>query len=638
VSSPDPEAERAQQVIERLLVDPVFRGEFRRDPVGACVAAGLPGLARELGVGVGSGLETLELRESRSSLAGVVMAAAVEGLSVAEARAFVEHGVHGVHGVKGVSGSSLGRGVRVPSGVSRVQGVEHRVVGEVRGVQHRVAHEVRAAGGAPAGGAPAGDQAGSSTAPASQAPGSQAAPAASAGSPAPQAGSGNAAPGAAHQASVRAGSAASGSASAASAAPVSAAAVSSAPGAGSASGSSSLPWPDAPGAGGAPAGGSAAVGSTPVAGLADGASSVAGGGSAGVAGLLGSPGLQASPAARTFLASRAADPRMVSVLGSVLSHHQVGVASVVSTSSPVHVQALEIVSVDGQPVGPDNFAARDLVTEIAAMGAGVRPDEIGTPWPIQSPGFFSDPSSQGSLRLAFEMPGVNAAAGQAGVVPGAAGAAVPGAAGAVPGAVPGAAGTPVYAAASYPAAAAPGAAVPGVVNPAAATAVPGSGASPASNAADQAQQLAGTGVPGPLSADPAAAAKVSSMVRFADSIIGKPYISGGGHGDWGPQPGYDCSGFVSAVLHAAGYLTHPVDTTLMPSQPGIEAGPGKFVTIFDRALPGQSGHVIMEINGQFYESGGRQGPWGGGGGVMKIGKPSADYLAAFPNVLHPQGL
>src|SRR5947209_20634277 len=86
----------AGRLVERLLVDPVFRGEFRRDPVGACVAAGLPGLAGELGRGSGSGMETLELRESRSSLAGVVMAAAVEGLSVAEAQAFAEHGAKGV--------------------------------------------------------------------------------------------------------------------------------------------------------------------------------------------------------------------------------------------------------------------------------------------------------------------------------------------------------------------------------------------------------------------------------------------------------------------------------------------------------------------------------------------------------------
>jgi cell wall-associated NlpC family hydrolase len=366
--------------------------------------------------------------------------------------------------------------------------------------------------------------------------------------------------------------------------------------------------------------GSAGVGGpVPASGVVD-VTPAVGGGSISAASLLESPSLQASPRAKAFLASGGADPRMVSLLGSVLSHHQVGVASIVSASAPVHVQALEIVSVDGQPVGPDNFAARDLVTEIAAMSPGVRPDEIGTPWPIQSPGFFSDQTSQASLHLAFEMPGANAHAN--GAVPGA---------GAPPGAqaVPGAAS---YPAAAYPAAAYPAAPAPGGVQPAVA------GAAPASTAAGQAQQLAGSGPPVSLAADPTASAKVSAMVRFADSIVGKPYIIGGGHGGWGPQSGYDCSGFVSAVLHAAGYLTHPVDTTLMPSQPGIEPGPGKFVTIFDRALPGQSGHVIIEINGQFYESGGRAGPWGGGGGVMKIGKPDAGYLASFPNVLHPQGL
>ena len=48
--------------------------------------------------------------------------------------------------------------------------------------------------------------------------------------------------------------------------------------------------------------------------------------------------------------------------------------------------------------------------------------------------------------------------------------------------------------------------------------------------------------------------------------------------------------------------------------------------------------MIIEINGQFYESGGSHGAWGGGGGVEKIGTPSATYLAQFPNVLHPAGL
>jgi cell wall-associated NlpC family hydrolase len=374
------------------------------------------------------------------------------------------------------------------------------------------------------------------------------------------------------------------------------------------------------------------------------AESAAGGGGVGpvgVSGLLEAPGLQASAQARAFLASGGVDPRVVSVLDSVLAHHSVGVADVVSSSSPVHVQVLDIVSVDGQPVGPDNFAARDLVTEIAALGSGVRPDEIGTPWPIQSPGFFSDASSQGSLHLAFEMPGTNAGAVEqaagapgAGAVPGAAGAPIPGA-----GNYP----APAYPAAAYPAAAAPGAAVPGTVQPAVAGAVPATGvpattAAPGSGVAEQVQQIAGAGGGGALGSDPAATVKVGDMVKFADSAVGKPYVYGGGHGDFTPQPGYDCSGFVSAVLHSAGYLTHPVDTTALPSQPGILAGAGKFVTIYDRALSGHDGHVIIDINGQFYESGGMHGAWGGGGGVEKIGRPSDDYLKTFEHVLHPEGL
>ncbi len=128
------------------------------------------------------------------------------------------------------------------------------------------------------------------------------------------------------------------------------------------------------------------------------------------------------------------------------------------------------------------------------------------------------------------------------------------------------------------------------------------------------------------------------MVNEANSLVGKPYVYGGGHSGWGPQTGYDCSGFVSAVLHAGGYLTSPVDTTALPSQAGMVSGPGQYVTVYDRALSGQNGHVIIQINGQFYESGGMHGAWGGGGGVQKIGTPSASYLATFPTVLHPEGL
>ncbi len=132
--------------------------------------------------------------------------------------------------------------------------------------------------------------------------------------------------------------------------------------------------------------------------------------------------------------------------------------------------------------------------------------------------------------------------------------------------------------------------------------------------------------------------RVQAMTREADSLLGEPYVWGGGHSDWGPQAGYDCSGFVSAVLHAGGYLTSPQDTTTLPSAAGIEPGPGQYVTIYDRNQSGQEGHVIIDIAGQFYESGGESGAWGGGGGVEKIGTPSAAYLATFNDVLHPAGL
>jgi cell wall-associated NlpC family hydrolase len=164
-------------------------------------------------------------------------------------------------------------------------------------------------------------------------------------------------------------------------------------------------------------------------------------------------------------------------------------------------------------------------------------------------------------------------------------------------------------------------------------------ASPAGGVAG-ADQLAGAG--GSLgSLDPASAAKLEAMVHQANALVGLPYVWGGGHAGWEPQAGYDCSGFVSKVLHAGGLLSQPVTTDNLVGQPGIASGPGSHVTIYDRAHPvtGQSeGHVIICINGQFYESGGQHGAWGGGGGVEKIGRPSASYLATFTNVLHPEGL
>src|SRR5919108_5918069 len=76
------EADVAAKLIERLLADPAFRARFRRDPAGACREAGLEQLAQEMSLGGGKAMHTLDIRESKSSLAGVMMAAAMEGVGI----------------------------------------------------------------------------------------------------------------------------------------------------------------------------------------------------------------------------------------------------------------------------------------------------------------------------------------------------------------------------------------------------------------------------------------------------------------------------------------------------------------------------------------------------------------------------
>ncbi|MGZ4203583.1 MAG: hypothetical protein ACXVRH_16160, partial [Thermoleophilaceae bacterium] len=46
---------------------------------------------------------------------------------------------------------------------------------------------------------------------------------------------------------------------------------------------------------------------------------------------------------------------------------------------------------------------------------------------------------------------------------------------------------------------------------------------------------------------------VQLAIQAANHLRHKPYVWGGGHGSWRAR-GYDCSGSVSYVLHAAGLL------------------------------------------------------------------------------------
>ena len=85
-SAEDRQNELVAKLIERLLVEPELRAAFRRDPAQACLDAGLPELAAELGPS-GKAMHTLQLRESKSSLAGVVSLSGCDSAAIKQAEA-----------------------------------------------------------------------------------------------------------------------------------------------------------------------------------------------------------------------------------------------------------------------------------------------------------------------------------------------------------------------------------------------------------------------------------------------------------------------------------------------------------------------------------------------------------------------
>ena len=86
------------------------------------------------------------------------------------------------------------------------------------------------------------------------------------------------------------------------------------------------------------------------------------------------------------------------------------------------------------------------------------------------------------------------------------------------------------------------------------------------------------------------------MIEAGNVIARSPYMWGGGHGKW-VDKGYDCSGSVSFVLAAAGYLEAPLASG--PLMSWGEPGPGKWVTIYST-----EGHVFMEVAGIRFDTSG----------------------------------
>jgi peptidoglycan hydrolase-like protein with peptidoglycan-binding domain len=99
---------------------------------------------------------------------------------------------------------------------------------------------------------------------------------------------------------------------------------------------------------------------------------------------------------------------------------------------------------------------------------------------------------------------------------------------------------------------------------------------------------------GDATAPASAPAVVQEMITAANSINDKPYIYAGGHATWN-APGYDCSGSVSFVLHAAGLLSSSEDSTGLESFGS--AGKGQWVTIYANA-----GHTWIVIAGLAFDT------------------------------------
>lgn len=90
-------------------------------------------------------------------------------------------------------------------------------------------------------------------------------------------------------------------------------------------------------------------------------------------------------------------------------------------------------------------------------------------------------------------------------------------------------------------------------------------------------------------APPDAPAAVQGVINAANTIVGRPYIWGGGHAGFYSY-GYDCSGSVSFALFGGGLIPEPLTSG---SLEGWGApGPGRWITIYANA-----GHTFAEIAG-----------------------------------------
>ena len=426
------DSDLAAKVIERLLTDPAFRAEFRRDPASACRDAGLHDLADEMSIGAGKAMMTLDQRESKSSLAGVMMAAAMEGVGIYQ---FGEHVLPHIDEVPKAVGDVLSRvslpAIDLKGALLGGPDVPAVAAPEPDGT------EDAAAGAAAAGGG------GGAARPAAEPPPPEAKP-----SEEPAATANG--KGAEKTAAVPPEQAAADKAAAKIAAAESPEAkradeikdaveqikeeAKDLPSANDLPDSGVAPKPVAevgPGAGQPAQPAAPPVDQPSGRGVAVDQAGVSAGGPRpdpdqyGMAG----GGGPVSPQAKAVLensnitldangkadfAKGRMDPRVASILLKLSEKHKIVVSSTTSdhpqstsggsVSNHWFGRGLDIATVDGERVDAGSPAGRELAAELAELDASIRPGEVGTPWAISAAGFFTDAGHQDHIHLAFDDP------------------------------------------------------------------------------------------------------------------------------------------------------------------------------------------------------------------------------------------
>ncbi len=114
--------------------------------------------------------------------------------------------------------------------------------------------------------------------------------------------------------------------------------------------------------------------------------------------------------------------------------------------------------------------------------------------------------------------------------------------------------------------------------------------------------------------------RVAGVINAANTIVGRPYVWGGGHGSWYAR-GYDCSGAVSYALAGGGFLSMPIASG--PLESWGAPGPGRWITVYASAT-----HAYAVIAGLRWDTVGDAR--GSGPRWHVAGTPPAGFVARHP--------